>query len=102
MQIAILIEPVLKNGFRVRTGEPLPLQAEGATRDEAIRNLRKLVEQRLADGSELTSMELAASSCENPWMKFAGMFDRNDPLVKEWKEQMAENRRNADMNPDVL
>ena len=29
MQIPVLIEPVAANGFRARSGEPLPLTAEG-------------------------------------------------------------------------
>jgi hypothetical protein len=30
----------------------------------------------------------------------AGIFDPNDPLVKEWIEIMAENRRKANEDPN--
>jgi hypothetical protein len=35
-------------------------------------------------------------------VRFAGMFNPNDPLVQEWLQIMAENRRKADDDPDVL
>ena len=41
MQIPVLVEPVANNGFRARTGEPLPLSADGGTPEEAVRNLRE-------------------------------------------------------------
>ena len=50
MQIPVLIEPVAPNGFRARSGEPLGLTAEGATREEALQKLRELVTRRIADG----------------------------------------------------
>ena len=39
MRISVLIEPVPGNGFRVERGEPVALEAEGATRDAALRKL---------------------------------------------------------------
>jgi hypothetical protein len=29
---------------------------------------------------------------DNPWLKMAGMWDKDDPFVQEWKEIMRENR----------
>jgi len=37
---------------------------------------------------------------ENPWLKMAGMWDKDDPLVQEWKEIIAENRRKEDEAPN--
>ena len=53
MKIPVLIEPVAGNGYRAKSGEPLPLAAEGATRDEAIQKLRDLIDRTLQNGSEL-------------------------------------------------
>src|SRR5437016_4676790 len=53
MDIPVLIEPVAGNGYRAKCGEPLPISAEGRTRDEALANLRRLVEQRVAAGAEV-------------------------------------------------
>lgn len=36
VQIPVLVEPLVKNGFCAKAGEPLSLTAEGATPDEAV------------------------------------------------------------------
>jgi hypothetical protein len=90
MQIPVLVEPVGNNAFRARSGEPVPMTAEGATRDEALQKLRQLVESRLSAGAELTSLEVGPT--EHPLLKFAGIF-ADDPLHEEWLQAMAENRR---------
>ena len=98
MDIPVLIEPVAGNGYRASSGPPLGLNAEGPTRDEALANLRRLLDQRLAGGAQVTVLSVPEAS--NPWIEFAGMFNPDDPLVKEWIEIMAENRRKADEDPD--
>jgi hypothetical protein len=99
MNIPVLIEPIAGNGYRARTGEPLPLCAEGVTRDEAVRKLRQLMESRLRNGTQLMSLEVPEEV--NPWLAMAGMYDPNDPDVQEWIEIMAENRRKMDEDPNV-
>jgi hypothetical protein len=98
MEIPVLIEPVAGNGYVARTGEPLVLRAEGATRDEALSNLKQEMAKRLTNGSQLVPFKLEAE--QNPSMTGAGMYDPNDPLVQEWIDIMAENRRKADEDPD--
>jgi hypothetical protein len=39
---------------------------------------------------------------ENPWLRMAGMWDKDDPLVQEWERIMNEERRKADADPDYL
>src|SRR5437588_10809772 len=99
MTIPSLIEPIAGNGYRAKSGEPLPLAAEGATRDEAMRNLRQLVQQHLHNGAEVASLEVSGSASGNPWVEFAGMF-KDDPYFDEWQEAIAENRRKAEEDPD--
>ena len=60
MQIPVLIEPVASNGYRVTTGQPLALTAEGATREEALRHLRAAWQSRMSAGAEVTPLELSA------------------------------------------
>ncbi len=93
MQIPVLIEKLENNEFRARSGEPLPLTAEGATREEALEKLRQLLESRLSSGGELTSLDIGPK--EHPLMKFAGIF-ADDPQFEEWQEAIAENRRRED------
>ena len=73
------------------------------TRQEVWRhllNLRKAIESRIDAGARLTYLELATE--EGNLQKAAGILEPNDPLVQEWKEIMAENRRRDDECPDVL
>ena len=97
MQIPVLVAPVANNGFRAKAGEPLPLSADGATPEEALRNLRAAMHRQLKNGKELRSVEIAA---ENPWLAMAGIHDPNDPLVQEWKKEMAAYRQEIEDDPD--
>jgi predicted RNase H-like HicB family nuclease len=95
MQIAVLVEPVPGNGYRAKGSEPFDFTAEGATRDEALQKLRELIEGRVSAGAEIVTLDVPV--VEHPWKPFAGMF-RDDPLVEEWKQTMAELRREADIS----
>lgn len=97
MQITVLIEPAANHGFRARAGEPLPVSAEGATPEEAVRNLRAAMDRQLKDGKQLRSVDMAS---ENPWVALAGTHDPNDPLVQEWKQEMAAYRQEIENDPD--
>lgn len=61
-------------------------------RGKITRAESSVLDQQLKNGKQLTSVELGS---ENPWLAMAGMHDPNDPLIQEWKEEMAElvNRR---------
>jgi hypothetical protein len=99
MQIPILIEPLPNSkGFRARTGEPLSLSAEGATRDAAVHQLESLAKGKIASGVELGVMEVQTG---NPWVELAG-FLPDDELTREWMEILRENRRKANESPDAL
>jgi hypothetical protein len=103
MRISVLIEPVTGNKFRATGGSPLGLTAEGATREAALEKLRELIDERVAHGAEIISIDLPEFRSEHPWLLHAGMF-QGDPLVEEWKQAMAEYRRladSADPGPDV-
>jgi hypothetical protein len=93
MQIQVLIEPVPGQGYRATGGEPFSLVAEGATRDDAVRNLRSLIESKVSSGAEIVTLDIPIAG--HPWLPLAGMF-KDDPLVEEWKQTMAELRRQAD------
>ncbi len=93
MQISVLLEPTPGNGFRARSGEPLALTAEGATRDQALEQLRGLIRGRVAAGAEIVALELAPST--HPWAPFAGDL-KNDPILEEWKDAMAQYRNERD------
>ena len=98
MQFPILVERVPGDGYRARGGEPLPVVAEGATREEALANLKKQLQARLRDGTELVSVDIAAAS--HPLAEFAGMF-KDDPYFDEVVDIMAKNRRKMNRDPKI-
>lgn len=99
MHIPVLVEPIANNGFRARGGEPLPLVAEGPTRAAALAGLKEMLQARLRNGAELVAVEVGPEP--HPWMEFAGIFDPNDPLVKDWEKAMADYRRKIDKHPEL-
>jgi len=99
MQIPVLVEPIIGNGFRARGIEPFGVVAEGTTRDEALRNLRQLLEARLVSGAEIVELEVAGA--QHAWKPFAGMF-KDDPLFDEWQKAIGEYRREVDSNANTL
>jgi len=100
MEIPVLIEPVAGNGYRAKCGEPLPITAEGRTRDEALANLRRLVQERVAAGAEVAALKVSGNDAANPWVEFAGIYDPDDPVVQAWEKAMAEHRRKIDEHPE--
>jgi hypothetical protein len=92
MEIAVLLEPVPGKGYRARGGEPFAIEAEGPTKEEALRRLRELIASRIDAGAELVSLNVPAS--ENPWVSFAGMF-KDDPLFDKWQVAMTERREGS-------
>lgn len=93
MKIAVLIEPIAENGYQAKGGDPFGLQAEGATRAEALQRLRELIQERMQAGAEIVTLELPAG--DNPWTAFAGMFQDN-PLFDRWQQCIDDSRREAD------
>lgn len=98
MEIPVLVEPVANNGFRAVCGEPLRLETEAPTREEAIRKLRQLIELRVAAGAEVVAVSVGNST--HPLAGFAGML-KDDPLVEPWKQAMAEYRQQRDVDTDT-
>ena len=89
MQIPVLIEAVNSNSYRVSTGQPLALSAEGATRDEALQQLQLAFQQRLRAGAEVVSFELSAA--DHFLAPYAGMF-KDNPLFDAWQQAIADRR----------
>jgi len=95
MQIPVLIEPVDGNGYRAR---PFPFTAEGATPEEALENLRLLIQGKVDAGAKIVQINLPQEV--ELRSRMAGIWKQDDPLVKEWKQIMEENRRKAEEAPD--
>ncbi|RIK82117.1 MAG: hypothetical protein DCC68_07250 [Planctomycetota bacterium] len=89
MEIPILVEPLPERGFRAVMGEPLHLETEASTREEAVAKLRELVDQRIAAGAQVVALPIEPD--KHPLARFVGML-KDDPLVEPWKQAMQEYR----------
>src|ERR1044072_8622207 len=100
MQIPVLVERLKGNGYRARGTEPFPLSAKGSSREEALAKLQAKIRAGLKNGTEVVGVESGPEP--QPTMGIAGIFSPQDPLVQEWIQIMAENRRKMDEDADVL
>ena len=98
MQIPVLVEPTSDNTFRATSGDPLRLETEATTRDEAIRQMRDLLQRRVEAGAEL--LEIDIRSAEHPLAAFAGMLE-DEPLLEAWREAREEYRRVRESEADT-
>jgi hypothetical protein len=98
MKITVLVQPVAGDGYLAKGPEHLGLTAKGSTEDEAIDRFRDLVRTSLAPGTKVVQVEIP--ELDHPWLQAAGSLDPQDPLVQDWLEIMAENRRKDDESPD--
>ncbi len=92
MQIPVLIETGTY-GYRATTGQPLVLSADGATREEALGQLREAMKTRLSVGAEIAALEIISDV--HPLAPYAGMYKHN-PLFDSWQQAIADYRRQAD------
>ena len=97
MKISVLVEPRNGTGFRARTGEPFDITVDGATREAALQNLKEQVQTRIQNGAEIVPVEVGNEA--HPWLAFAGMF-KDDPMLNEWKQAMADYRDQVDKDDD--
>jgi hypothetical protein len=94
MQIPVIVEAVPGNGYRASAADLRMIVAEGATPEEALAQFKKSVTAKLRNGARLTTVDIHDN--EHPWLKFAGMFDPNDPIIQEWLEIMQQQRDRDD------
>ncbi len=98
MRIPVVVEPTSENRFRASSGDPLRLQAEASTREEAVQKLRELVHGRMKAGVQIVSLDLGAAS--HPLAPFAGML-KDDPLLEPWKQAVSEYRSERENDPET-
>jgi hypothetical protein len=96
MKATVLIERVRANKYRATTAQPIPLESEGASPDEALARLVEVAKKRLATG-QLVELDLPAEPAGNPWQAYAGVwkdhpdFDAFVANVKRYRRSV--NRR---------
>lgn len=98
MEIPVLVEPLGPGKFRATV---FHLSAEGATADEAKQRVRDALDALLASGATVTTVSVPTpfQPPASPYPSYAGVL-KDHPLLDEWLQVMAENRRQADADPD--
>jgi len=99
VKAAVLIEKLGKNKYRASTSQPIALESEGRSRDEAVKRLCALARKRLAS-AEWQQVALPGPPEANPWIAFAGMWkdhpDFDDFLTNIEAYRRATNGQDAD------
>jgi hypothetical protein len=54
----------------------------------------------VAAGAEIVPLEIGQPAA--PYAKYAGTWKTDEPLIEEWKQAIAEYRRQMDEDPDTL
>lgn len=96
MTILALVEKTGSKRFRAVMTQPIALEAEGDSREEAIEQLRSLAQQRISRGEgELVEIDVSAGSQVHPWLRFAGMWKDNSQ-IDDYIRNITEYRREVD------
>jgi hypothetical protein len=93
MDIPVLIEPL--NGGRFRA-TVFHLSAEAETADEAKQRVQNDLDARLKAGAQIETIRIPCPVWEP---EFPHPRAYEDPVFREWLSILAENRRQADMDP---
>src|SRR5262249_45600843 len=93
MKTAVLVEKLGKNKYRASTSQPIALESEGRSRDEAVERLYTLARKRLAAG-EWRAISLPGPPQTNPWSAYAGIW-KDHPDFDQFLQNIAEYRRST-------
>lgn len=90
LRVPVTVEKTAAGRFVARA------EAEGTTAEEAVANLQAEVQPAPAPPLQ----PMTAGDHPNPWLALAGAF-KDDPLVDEWLQVMAELRTREDSVPEL-
>jgi hypothetical protein len=91
VKTAVLIEKLGKKKYRASTAQPIALESEGRSRDEAVERLCELARERLA-AAEWQQVSLPGPPQANPWIAYAGIW-KDHPDFADFLKNIAEHRR---------
>jgi hypothetical protein len=91
MKTAVLVEKLGQKKYRASTSQPIALESEGRSREEAVKRLCALARKRLAAG-EWQQVSLPGPPQTNPWIAYAGIW-KDHPDFDEFLKDIAEYRR---------
>ena len=100
MTYQVVVEPLSQGSYAASVLGWPECRAQGASRQEALTRVRNMFTARLAQ-VEILPLEIEPPKDENPWLKFAGMFEDN-PLFDEVLQEIEDYRRELDADEDMI
>ena len=100
MDIPILLEPLPADGYRATSLLPTRLSVEAASREEALRQVTRLVHEQLAH-SEVVHLNVPLAGESHPWRSLAGTW-KDHPDIDEFDQHLSDYRRQVDADPNRL
>ncbi len=94
MDLTVLVEKIDEERFRAATAQPITLETEGRTREEAVSKLQDLARKRLAAG-EILQVEVPEIAPPHPWHPFAGLW-KDHPEYERFRKNVAQHKRQVD------
>ena len=82
MELSVVVEQVEGNGYRASCGEPIPMTADGASREEALLRLQERVSAKMAAGLEVVRIRVPTFTPDRPLWP-------DDEFTRAWLDGIA-------------
>jgi hypothetical protein len=100
MDISVVVEKVADNGYQATSYVPIPVVAQGRTRQEALDRLCDQLRGRLSN-AEVVTLSIPLLGDAHPWKAIAGSW-RDSPDRAAIERHLQEYRQQVDADPDRL
>jgi hypothetical protein len=94
MKVNVLLQNNIPEGYIATVLGWPDLMIKGKTEEETLNNVRHAVTTRLQQ-SKVVALDIPLDESNDPWMKFAGMWE-NDPTFDDFMAEIAAYRRELD------
>jgi hypothetical protein len=100
MEIPVLLEALPADGYRATSLSPTRLSAEAPSREEALQQVRRLVQEHLAH-AEVVHLTVSLPGESHPWHPLAGTW-KDHPDAPQFEQHLAAYRRQVDADSNRL
>jgi hypothetical protein len=100
MDISVVVEKVVDNGYQATSYVPTHVVARGRTRQEALDRLSDQLRGRLSS-AEVVTLSIPLLGDAHPWKAIAGSW-RDSPDRAGIERNLQEYRQQVDADPDRL
>ncbi|HEY3964082.1 MAG TPA: hypothetical protein VGM05_05960 [Planctomycetaceae bacterium] len=94
MNLTAVVERISEDRYRAVITQPLFIESEGHTPDEAVKLVQELATNRLAL-AQIIQIAIPEQRRSHPWARWAGVW-KDNPDFERYLANIAEYRREAD------